>query len=308
MFCFGLSAQVHVKGYYRKDGTYVKSHYRSGPNNTINDNYSTKGNINPYTGKKGWIERESSSFLKNNQNEETQIEQLELLERYLSDSSFSYQLLNELDEISIQTKLNYCFENEYFYEHAKLTIALAEDSLTVKNNLIGLGLIRPDIVFGIPIEEDSLYDFITTQKWGYQSHFEYDWIYGKETVILYSTDYSYSELLFYRTSIVFNDRQEAYKDSTEVPDGAVEMMPVGLVMYPSLRSAKSNKKVFKESYKACVAQFDVPQSTKSVYRSEVIKYAAWYGYNYVCELFLEKDEVRIEFRKMTPELFFRLNK
>ena len=31
MFCFGLSAQVHVKGYYRKDGTYVRPHTRSSP-------------------------------------------------------------------------------------------------------------------------------------------------------------------------------------------------------------------------------------------------------------------------------------
>lgn len=57
-FCSVCISQVKVRGYYRKDGTYVKPHYRSNPNNTINDNWSTKGNINPYTGKKGWIARE----------------------------------------------------------------------------------------------------------------------------------------------------------------------------------------------------------------------------------------------------------
>lgn len=51
--CFSSYAQVYVKGYYKKDGTYVQPHYRSSPNSTKMDNYSTKGNINPYTGKEG---------------------------------------------------------------------------------------------------------------------------------------------------------------------------------------------------------------------------------------------------------------
>jgi len=44
---------VHVKGYTKKNGTYVAPHERSAPNHTKNDNYSTKGNVNPYTGKEG---------------------------------------------------------------------------------------------------------------------------------------------------------------------------------------------------------------------------------------------------------------
>lgn len=46
-------AQVRVRGYTRKDGTYVQSHMRSRPNSTTADNYSTKGNVNPYTGQVG---------------------------------------------------------------------------------------------------------------------------------------------------------------------------------------------------------------------------------------------------------------
>lgn len=42
-----------VKGYTKKSGTYVAPHKRSAPNKTKSDNYSTKGNMNPYTGKKG---------------------------------------------------------------------------------------------------------------------------------------------------------------------------------------------------------------------------------------------------------------
>ena len=46
-------ADVYVNGYYRKDGTYVQPHHRSDPNNTKDDNWSSKGNKNPYTGEEG---------------------------------------------------------------------------------------------------------------------------------------------------------------------------------------------------------------------------------------------------------------
>jgi hypothetical protein len=46
-------AQVHVRGYTKKDGTYVAPHERTAPNHTNLDNYSTRGNVNPYTGKEG---------------------------------------------------------------------------------------------------------------------------------------------------------------------------------------------------------------------------------------------------------------
>ena len=46
-------ADVRVRGYTRKDGTYVAPHYRSSPNNTVYDNWSYKGNTNPYTGEQG---------------------------------------------------------------------------------------------------------------------------------------------------------------------------------------------------------------------------------------------------------------
>lgn len=45
---------VYVKGYTKKDGTYVKGYYRSLPDKDKNNNWSSKGNINPVTGKKGY--------------------------------------------------------------------------------------------------------------------------------------------------------------------------------------------------------------------------------------------------------------
>lgn len=46
-------AQVKVRGYTRKDGTYVRPHVRSNPDGNFHNNWSTAGNRNPYTGKYG---------------------------------------------------------------------------------------------------------------------------------------------------------------------------------------------------------------------------------------------------------------
>jgi len=58
------SADQWVNGYYRKNGTYVKGYWRSDPDNTDRNNYSTKGNVNPYTGKKGYKEPSNDSIYK----------------------------------------------------------------------------------------------------------------------------------------------------------------------------------------------------------------------------------------------------
>lgn len=46
-------AATRVRGYITKKGTYVAPSYRSSSNKVKYDNYSSKGNYNPYTGKKG---------------------------------------------------------------------------------------------------------------------------------------------------------------------------------------------------------------------------------------------------------------
>ena len=51
--CTSANAQNYVNGYVRSDGTYVQPHFRSSPNSTQYDNYSTRGNTNPYTGQRG---------------------------------------------------------------------------------------------------------------------------------------------------------------------------------------------------------------------------------------------------------------
>lgn len=52
-------ADVKVDGYFRSDGTYVQPHYRSDPDGNFDNNWSTEGNVNPYTGKPGTKERYS---------------------------------------------------------------------------------------------------------------------------------------------------------------------------------------------------------------------------------------------------------
>jgi hypothetical protein len=43
----------YVQGHIRRDGTYVQGHYQTNPDNSFWNNWSSKGNVNPHTGKVG---------------------------------------------------------------------------------------------------------------------------------------------------------------------------------------------------------------------------------------------------------------
>ena len=45
-----------TRAYVRKDGVYVAPSIRTTPNRTKLDNYSSKPNVNPYTGKAGTVD------------------------------------------------------------------------------------------------------------------------------------------------------------------------------------------------------------------------------------------------------------
>jgi hypothetical protein len=50
----GSNPRSHaVRPYVRRDGRFVTPHRRSSPNRQWRDNWSTKGNRNPYTGRDG---------------------------------------------------------------------------------------------------------------------------------------------------------------------------------------------------------------------------------------------------------------
>jgi hypothetical protein len=59
LFGFGAGTatarDTYVSGYTRSNGTYVAPYHRSAPNSTPYDNYSTRGNTNPYTGQAGTV-------------------------------------------------------------------------------------------------------------------------------------------------------------------------------------------------------------------------------------------------------------
>lgn len=46
----------YVRGYTRSNGTYVAPHYQTNPDSTRLNNWSTIGNVNPYTGKPGTVD------------------------------------------------------------------------------------------------------------------------------------------------------------------------------------------------------------------------------------------------------------
>jgi hypothetical protein len=49
----GYGGDVGVQGYFRASGTYVQPYMRSAPDGNFYNNYSTYGNVNPYTGQEG---------------------------------------------------------------------------------------------------------------------------------------------------------------------------------------------------------------------------------------------------------------
>lgn len=55
------SGEHMVSGYTRKNGTYVAPHYQTNANGTRNDNYSTRGNVNPHTGEEGTKPRDGEA-------------------------------------------------------------------------------------------------------------------------------------------------------------------------------------------------------------------------------------------------------
>ena len=53
---FGIGAHAadsRVRGHITKNGTFVAPHHRTTPDGSKANNFSSKGNVNPYTGKEG---------------------------------------------------------------------------------------------------------------------------------------------------------------------------------------------------------------------------------------------------------------
>ena len=60
VFSGTVSADQYVNPYFRQDGSFVQGYMRSSPDGNINNNYSTQGNTNPYTGQRGYVQQAPS--------------------------------------------------------------------------------------------------------------------------------------------------------------------------------------------------------------------------------------------------------
>lgn len=47
--------QHYVAPHVTRDGTYVEGHYQTNPDSSRQNNWSTQGNVNPYTGQAGTV-------------------------------------------------------------------------------------------------------------------------------------------------------------------------------------------------------------------------------------------------------------
>jgi hypothetical protein len=50
---YSLGGSHAIRGYTKSDGQYVAPAHATNPNATKTDNWTTRGNVNPYTGKAG---------------------------------------------------------------------------------------------------------------------------------------------------------------------------------------------------------------------------------------------------------------
>lgn len=54
-FLASTASARYQRGYYKPStGTYISGHYKTNSDSTRLNNYSTRGNYNPYTGAKGY--------------------------------------------------------------------------------------------------------------------------------------------------------------------------------------------------------------------------------------------------------------
>jgi hypothetical protein len=51
-----IASSHHVRGHISRKGNYVAPHRQTNPDHLKFNNWSTKGNVNPYTGTKGTVD------------------------------------------------------------------------------------------------------------------------------------------------------------------------------------------------------------------------------------------------------------
>ena len=93
----------YVEGYTKSNGTYVDGYYRTEANDYNLDNFSAKGNYNPYTGDIGTIEYDSPYNSYNSTSDYS--------------SSSSYYDTDYSSDITFDTDYSSSYESTYSYDY-----------------------------------------------------------------------------------------------------------------------------------------------------------------------------------------------
>ncbi|PTD15039.1 hypothetical protein [Flavobacterium columnare] len=119
-----------VNGYYRSNGTYVEPHYRTNRNNTNTDNYTTRPNTNPWTGKPGTIspDNNNNTYPTNSYNP-TNNSYSNTQKNYLNSSISLYTNYGESGYLKIWIDGNYVGS---LYSHFKNGVPICGQNGTIK--------------------------------------------------------------------------------------------------------------------------------------------------------------------------------
>ena len=123
---------VWVNGYTRSNGTHVKGHYRTRPNHTKNDNFSTMGNVNPYTGEAGKKLGGSN---------------------YKINSSNKYQNNQTISPISYYNSYN-TMETSYLSKNSNSIATKSQNTIEDKNEVLKEGIKEGDFELSNEINDE----------------------------------------------------------------------------------------------------------------------------------------------------------
>ncbi len=181
-----------VKKYTRKDGTRVQSHKRTNPNHTNRDNYTTKPNVNPFTGKVGYVKPDKNHI---DIGELGKVEPIDYsYPTYQSNELTAQELLREGEILIKETERNYAIWKE-IEEKEKINSFLREieENKKIEETRKKLKARGTPNVDNIIIDEytPSLDNVIS-----YEFDFSYDSNTFEEKCIKYHNKYSFNDRLY----------------------------------------------------------------------------------------------------------------
>ena len=178
-----------VKGYIRKDGTYIKTHKRTNPNYTNRDNYTTKPNVNPFTGQSGYIKPDNNYI---DIGDLGKVEPIDYF--YPTYEKTAQELLREAEMLSEETKKSYSVWKEV--EEREKTNSLIRE-LERKKKIEETR--RKLKARGVPNIDEMIIDEYTPSLdnvISYEFDFNYDYNTFEKKSIIYHNKYSLNDRLY----------------------------------------------------------------------------------------------------------------